>query len=289
MSIDKPTLVTKVLDGMGRPADGYLPPAWPQWTWTPSPAEQQRFDPAAAERLLDHAGYKKGPDGIRVDAKTGKQLSFRLGTHSGESRDAQTSGYLVGWLKDVGIKVTLQPLSMTALNSDLAKGNWDLLMDSWTTGPDPTYLLGIQTCATRPKDDGTGGNSDAFFCDKTFDSLFGQQLTTFDPARRAQIIDRMQDIFYRANVNDLLMYIDTLDVVRTDTVAGGVFTGGPDATGHYPVQTSFWSYLKATPKGDVESFSGSGTAIGFGAVVLVVLATAGAMVLHRRSTQDDRE
>jgi peptide/nickel transport system substrate-binding protein len=68
-----------------------------------------------------------------------------------------------------------------------------------------------------------------------------------------------------------------------------VFTGGPDTTGHYPVQTSFWSYLKATPKGAAESSSGSGTGIGFGGVVVVVLVAAGAMVLYRRSTQDDRE
>jgi peptide/nickel transport system substrate-binding protein len=290
MSIDKQTLVTKVLDGMGQVAEGYLPPAWPQWKWTPSSADQQKFDETAAGRLLDNAGYKKGSDGIRVDAKTGKQLSFRLGTHSDDAKDSQISGYLVGWLKDIGIKATIQPLSMSALNSGLAKGDWDLLMDAWTTGPDPTYLLGIQTCATLPKDDGTGANTDAFFCDKNFDSLFDQQLTTFDPAQRAQVISRMQDIFYKANVNDIFMYADTLDVARTDTVANGLITGAPDATGHYPAQTTFWSYLKATPKTAAKGSSGgSGTAIGIGAVVVVVIVVGGVVVLRRRSTADDRE
>ncbi|MCW2917319.1 MAG: ABC-type dipeptide transport system periplasmic component-like protein [Actinomycetia bacterium] len=289
LSIDKQTLVTKVLDGMGQIAEGYLPPAWPQWKWTPSPADQQKFDPTAAGKLLDNAGYRKGSDGIRVDAKTGKQLSFRLGTHSDDAKDSQISGYLLGWLKDIGIKVTIQPLSMSALNSDLAKGDWDLLMDSWPTGPDPTYLLGIQTCATLPKDDGTGGNSDAFFCDKNFDSLFDQQLTTFDPARRAQVIGQMQDIFYKANVNDIVMYGDTLDVVRTDTVRAGMIAGNPDATGHYPAQTSFWSYLKATPSTAAKSSSDS-TALGaVVGIVVVVLVASGVVTLHRRSTADDRE
>jgi peptide/nickel transport system substrate-binding protein len=289
MSIDKQTLVTKVLDGMGQGAEGYLPPAWPQWKWTPSPAELEKFDLTAAGRLLDDAGYKKGSDGIRVDAKTGKRLSFRLGTHSDDAKDSQISGYLVGWLKDIGIKVTVQPLSMSALNSNLAKGDWDLLMDTWSTGPDPTYLLGIQTCATLPKDDGTGGNSDAFFCDRDFDRLFGQQLTTFDPVRRAAVIGRMQDIFYKANVNDIFMYADTLDVVRTDTVGGGVIAGSPDATGHYPAQTSFWSYLKATPPAAGGNSSGGGTALGFGIAIVVVVLISGGVVLHRRSTADDRE
>ncbi|MGI8332657.1 ABC transporter substrate-binding protein [Actinomadura scrupuli] len=289
LSIDKQTLVTKVLDGMGQAAEGYLPPAWPQWKWVPSPADRQRFDPAAAGKLLDDAGYAKGPDGVRVDARTGRRLSFRLGTHSDEAKDSQISGYLVGWLKQVGIKATIQPLSMSALNSDLSKGNWDLLMDSWSTGPDPTYLLGIQTCATLPKDDGTGGNTDAFFCDKHFDALFDEQLTTFDPARRALVIGRMQDLFYKANVNDIFMYADTLDVVRTDTVRGGMIAGSADATGHHPAQSSFWNYLRATPAA-AEASAGGGTALAAGAgVVVVVLVAGGAAVLRHRATADDRE
>jgi peptide/nickel transport system substrate-binding protein len=162
-------------------------------------------------------------------------------------------------------------------------------MDSWPTGPDPTYLLGIQTCATLPKDDGTGGNTDAFFCDKNFDSLFDRQLTTFDPARRAQVIGQMQGIFYKANVNDLFMYADTLDAVRTDTVGGGLVAGSPDATGHYPAQTSFWGYLRATPTTAPQSSPGRGTALGFGVGIVVVLLVSGVVVLRRRATVDDRE
>ena len=64
--------------------------------------------------MLDQAGYKKGSDGIRIDAKTGKALSFRLGIHSDSVTDAQIANYLVGWLKDVGIKLTIQPMSMTS-------------------------------------------------------------------------------------------------------------------------------------------------------------------------------
>jgi peptide/nickel transport system substrate-binding protein len=289
LSIDKQTLVTKVLDGMGEVADGYLPPAWPQWKWTPSPADRQTYDPAAAGRMLDAAGYAKGPDGIRVDAETGRRLSFRLGTHSDDAKDSQISGYLVGWLKDIGIKITIEPLSMSTLNSDLAKGDWDLLMDAWPTGPDPTSLLGIQTCATLPKDDGTGGSTDAFFCDKNFDALFDEQLTTFDPGRRAEVVGQMQDIFYKANVNDILMYADGLDVVRTDTVGGGMIAGSPDATGRYPAQSSFWRYLEAVPNPSAGTPSGGTTALGFGAGIVVVVLVSGGVVMRRRSTADDRE
>jgi peptide/nickel transport system substrate-binding protein len=104
------------------------------------------------------------------------------------------------------------------------------------------------------------------------------------------VIGQMQDIFYKANVNDIFMYADTLDVVRTDTVRGGMIAGSPDATGHHPAQSSFWSYLKATPPAASEGSSGGGTGLAVGAGIMVVLLVAGAAaVLRHRATADDRE
>ncbi|MEU7899162.1 peptide ABC transporter substrate-binding protein [Nonomuraea sp. NPDC049152] len=291
LAIDKPTLVTKVINGLGRLGHGYLPPAWPQWSWKPTPEEEHTFDPAKANQLLDAAGYAKGADGVRVDPKSGKPLAFRLGTHSDDSADAAISTYLVGWLQAIGVKLTIQPLSMSALNSDLAKGDWDILMDGWTTGPDPTYLLGIQTCATLPKDDGTGGNTEAYYCDKDYDALFERQLTTADPAERAKIVADMQRKLYRANVDQILYYANTLDVARTDTVKG-IVTGTPDAEGLHPAQTAFWSYLKAAPPAATKasgSGGGGGSAVWLGLGALVIAAVGGTLVVRRRKTAGDRE
>lgn len=285
LATDKQTLVTKVIDGVGQVGAGYLPPAWPQWSW--KPAQVTPFDPAQANKVLDEAGYAKGADGVRTDPKSGKPLAFRFGIHSDDSADAAISGYVVGWLKDIGIKLTIQSLSMSALNSDLAKGDWDLLMDAWTTGPDPTYLLGIQTCATLPKDDGTGGNTDSFFCDEAYDKLFKQQLTTFDQEERAKVIGQMQEILYQANVNQIYYYGNGLDVARKDTV-DGLTLGQPDASGVYPSQTAFWSYLKAAPVVKTAKVEESGNVLIWVIGGLLVVLVVGAVVMRRR-TKDDRE
>jgi len=76
-------------------------------------------------------------------------------------------------------------MSFDQLNNNLAKGDWDILMDGWSTGPDPTYLLSIQTCGTLPDENGENGNTDAFFCNKQYDRLYQQQQTQFDPKERA--------------------------------------------------------------------------------------------------------
>ncbi|MQY37227.1 Oligopeptide-binding protein AppA [Streptomyces sp. RB17] len=286
-AIDKKTLLAKVIDGQGQVATGYLPPAWPQWRWTPPAGETQTYDPAAANKLLDAAGYKKGSDGVRINPKNGKPLNLRLGIHSDNSNDPAISTYLVGWLRTIGVHVTIQPMSMTALNSDLGKGNWDMLMDSWTTGPDPTYLLGIQSCSTLPDDAGNGGNTDAFFCDPTYDKLFAKQATVFDPAQRAKLVGQMQAILYKADV-DQLFYYATNKIAASSKVTGLIT--GKQTNGFYPAQTSFWSYLKAAPAAhSTSSSSGGSTGLWAGLAAAVVVVGAGGVIVRRRAGADDRE
>jgi peptide/nickel transport system substrate-binding protein len=288
-AIDKDKLITNVLGGLGVIGNGYLPPAYPQWTWKPAADQAVSYDPAKANSLLDAAGYAKGANGVRVDSKTGKELSFRLGIHSDNSRDTQISQLLKGWLQPVGINLDIQSLSMSKLNDDLAKGDWDILMDGWTTGPDPTYLLSIQTCGTLPLDDGTGGNTDAFHCNPDFDKLFTQQVTTFDPAQRAEIVGKMQDILYKANYDIVLYYGNTLDAVRKGTVSN-LISGTADSGGLYPVQSVFWNFLDATPAAGGDNKSSSNTTLyAILAVVVVLILVGGGLALRRRSSAGDRE
>jgi len=288
LATNRQTLVDKVIEDEGQVGAGYLAPAWSQWYWTPPAGQAQNYDPAEANRLLDQAGYKTGGDGIRTDPHTGKPLVFRLGIHADDPNDAAISTYLVGWLKAIGIKVSIQPMSMTALNSDLGKGDWDMLMDGWTGSPDPTYLLGIQTCATLPLDNGTGGNTDSFFCNAQFDKLFAEQSTIFDPAQRAKVVDQMEQILYNADV-DQIYYYPTINIAYSDKVTGLV-TGTRGGDGLYPAQTSFWTYLKAAPAADAGS-SGGGNAglwIGLAAAVIVLFGVV-FLLMRRRTGADDRE
>jgi peptide/nickel transport system substrate-binding protein len=287
LAINKQELLDKVVDGQGQVGAGYLAPAFPQLYWTPPAADLQNYDPAEANQILTAAGYRIGPNGVRIDPATGKPLDLRLGIHSGESDDATISTYLVGWLKDIGIEVTIDPMSMSDLNSDLGKGDWDMLMDGWTSAPDPTGLLSIQTCAALPTNGSNSGSTDAFYCNPAFDKLFAEQSTIFDQAQRAKVIDQMQQMLYDADT-DLILYYQTVDIAYSADVTGLV-TGTPASNGYYPAQTSFYSYLDAAPvAGPSASGGGTGLWIGLAAAVLVLGGLA-FMMLRRRSGADDRE
>lgn len=64
LGIDYRALVEQVLQGYGQPGrDSWIHPRSP---WAVPDAGEHEFDPARAERMLDEAGYPRGPDGVRT-------------------------------------------------------------------------------------------------------------------------------------------------------------------------------------------------------------------------------
>jgi len=74
---DRETIIKYLLRGQARPASSLLPPN--HWAFDPD-VPQYNFDPQRAEALLDQAGLKRGPDGMRVHLtlKTSTDESVRL-------------------------------------------------------------------------------------------------------------------------------------------------------------------------------------------------------------------
>jgi len=293
LGINRPELVTKVLGGNGIVGAGYLPPGYPQFFWTPSDSESLAYDAARAKQVLDQAGYKMGSNGVRV-APDGKPMEFRLGIHSDDATDAAIAPYLKEWMSDIGIKLTVNSMSFDQLNENLAKGDWDILMDGWSTGPDPTYLLSIQTCGTLPDENGQNGNTDAFFCNKQYDRLYEQQQTQFDAGERAATIAQMQSILYAGNADVILFYKNGLSALRTDQVTN-YLQGAKQDDGFYPLQHGFTSWVNAEPAAGAasatekasEQSSNAFKWIGLGVLVVVVIGAA--VFLMRRRTAAERE
>ena len=288
--INRAEIVQKVAGGAAVATGSYLTQAFPQWYWSPSSSQAQSYDPAKADAMLTAAGFPKGKNGYRYDKATGKPLSFRLGIHSETASDAQTANYLVGFMKAIGIRLNVQSMSNTELNDNLAIGNWDLLMDQWAEGADPTYLLSIQTCGVLPLNkNGNGGNTDSFFCNPRYDRLYQAEQTQFNLAKRAADIKAMEKILYDADY-DVVLYDDNyLWATRTSDTKGFLY-GSPNAQGLYPLQNYELGWIKAVPAASTGGGSSSTLVIVIVVVVVVLLAGGGLLVTRRRRiTAEERE
>ncbi|MEO3807678.1 ABC transporter substrate-binding protein [Sphaerisporangium sp. B11E5] len=296
-AIDRPALVNRVLGGNGEPGDTIIPPIYDTLKYTPPIT--MRFDLGEAGRLLDEAGYPRGDDGMRE--KDGKKLSLRLFTRQ-ESTESQSTGEFVkGWLKDLGIDVRLKVVSEDALTEIIGRGEFDMFEWGWVVEPDPDYQLSVMTCGKRSYKDGDdiyADLSDSFYCNPEYDKLYQAQSVQTDPAARAEIVKRMQQMVYDDAAYAVTYYYRDNVAYRSDRWTG--FVPQPEPDGSLLFQYGTYSYLNIEPAtaaagqgaatAAAQESSSPGLVAGIGAAVLAA-AFAVLLLVHRRrsATADERE
>ncbi|MBI1376264.1 MAG: ABC transporter substrate-binding protein [Frankiales bacterium] len=310
-AIDRQTLVDKVLGGGGSVGSTIIPPMYASLHL--DPADPVTYDPEKAKTLLDAAGYKVGPDGIRTDAN-GNRLEFRLFGRTDSSGNASQKAvqFIKGYLNAVGVAVDVKMMSSDNLTTIIGEGNFDMFEWGWVVEPDPNYQLSTFTCANRSyKDGGTiyANLSDSFYCNPAYDKLFQQQSVTTDVAARTAIVKQMQQMLYDDSPYIVTYYYDNLEAYRSDRFTG--FVNQPSPDGSLLFQYGTWSYENMKPvvasapasptpgqtiaQGDVvQPTSSTNWALIIGIVVLVLLALGGGVWLGRGrnrdfAADDDRE
>lgn len=292
-AIDKDALVDRTLDGRGEPGDTFIPPIYADQHLTID--NPITYDPDKANQLLDDAGYKRGPDGIRTMPDGSDPLVYKLYDRT-TSQTSQTTMELVkGWLKDIGIDSTLETVSENRLYGIAGDGTYDMYEWGWSDEPDPDYMTSVFTCGQRSYETAAGkvwaGLNDSFYCNKKYDQLYEQQATEMDQAKRYDIVKQAQQMVYDANAYIIYEYYDYLQAYRSDRYTD--FTRQPSGDGPLLFQYGIYSYLSIKPvSGSSDSSSSSNTALIVGGVaaaavlvgVIVWLATRG-----RRSSDADVE
>ena len=191
-------LVDKVLLGYGTPGISPVQPDATTGAWTPGPDDPDlSFNIAAANKMLDDAGYTMGPDGVRIDPKSGKPLDFRFFSRSSDQNSIDIVPYVSGWMQQIGIKLEPQTLNSSKLGNVILAGDYDLFEWGWYPNPDPNYILDIFTCAQRPPDANTYRNSDMLLLQPGVRHALQAAGSGDDAATRADIVHQMQAILYR--------------------------------------------------------------------------------------------
>jgi peptide/nickel transport system substrate-binding protein len=137
--IDREKLNTAAYGGVFQPAWSELPQN--SWAYERSVEHGYPYDTAKAMSLLEAAGWKPGPNGIRQ--RNGKPLKLTLVTTAERpSRELAAQLWRRQW-KDAGIELELDKMpasSLFAIGSSagpLAKGTYDLALVASFSRPDP--------------------------------------------------------------------------------------------------------------------------------------------------------
>ena len=287
-AIDTNTLVEKVYGGYAQAATGDIPSKFSIWHWDPSPSQARKFDLTAAGNALTAAGYPL-VNGQRMD-KTGKPITLRLYGETDRTQDAQEIQYIAGWLKDLGITVDPQMVSGDKMNALGTAATYDLTISSWGGDPDPDSLLTLQTCSQRPNANSETGNTDNFFCDPAYDSLYNQSVAAPTQAQRVSIVRQLQQEFYSQVPSMTMVYPDLLEAYRSDKFAP--FQVQPEPGGVITNQNGYWGYYSATPLAAASGGSATTTIVIVVVVVVIVLIGVVFWLVSRRrkaATADDRE
>lgn len=216
---------------------GYEPVASP--TGLILPSNQKYLDPtyassafaidkAKSESLLQGAGFKKGSDGIYVDA-SGKKLSYNINVVTGWTDWVSAVQIIAANLKDLGIDAKVNSISFNAYFSALQMGSYDMAI-SWTNpGPDPFYLYNSMLNSTNSAAVGKAAASNfERWMDPETDGYLKQYATSADPAVQQQAINGLQKIMVEQLPSIPLVNGATWYEYNTSN-----FTGWPDANNAY--------------------------------------------------------
>jgi peptide/nickel transport system substrate-binding protein len=199
MALDRVALAKAVYFGLAVPADSTQMSI--SWAYNPNVTPKYKYDKAAAQKMLDDAGWVKGSDGIRT--KNGLRFSFELNTNSGNKVRENIIQVLQQQWKEIGIDATPRPIAFQTLVTQLR-----------STHTFQVILLGIVNSDTDPdqttlwttKGIGSGGLNGMQYKNPEVDRLMAEALTTTDRAKRKPLYFKIQDILADELPGPILLY-----------------------------------------------------------------------------------
>ncbi len=218
---DKQQLIDVVLLGTGERGLGLVTSSLGDWYPSELEAKDYVFDLAAANGILDAAGYADTDgDGVRecptADCGPSGDLTFRLNYPTDNDEHPRVADMLSGWWKDIGVKVEIAGLDSDTLTSICCPSfDFDVMMWSWTSDPDPESLLGVLLCTEI-----SSGFSETGFCDPKVDELYAQQQIETDFDKRRAIILEISEIALDQVPYIIPWYYPRIEAFRTDRFTG---------------------------------------------------------------------
>ncbi len=203
-AVNVPEMIKYILYGNGVQSTGIFLPHF--WFANPD-IKPIPYSPETAKRLLDEAGWKPGPDGIRV--KDGKRLEFTLLSNQANEVRKDIATLVQDNLGDIGVEVKVEIYEWAVFISRFVnKLEFEALVLGWNTGVDFDAYQVWHSSQTNPEQLNFVG-----YKNPKADKLIEQLRQEFDPEKIKAMAGELQRIIYEDQPYLFLFVPDATSVI----------------------------------------------------------------------------
>ena len=196
-AINRQPLIAHLWRNKVRPAKSILPPQ--HWAYEEDVPDYP-YDPARARVLLDEAGFRPSPDGVRL------RLEMKTST---EQSGRALAAVLQEQLRTIGIALEIHSFEFATFYADVIRGSFDLYSLRWTGGNDDPDIF--EYCFHSGKVPPLGANR-GHYVNPEVDRLIEQGRTSSDQEQRRRYYSQIQKILNRDLPYIHLWYLDNVCV-----------------------------------------------------------------------------
>jgi oligopeptide transport system substrate-binding protein len=186
-AIDRQYIAEKVLQGDAAPGIyGIVPPSMPNYDF--KGVTGYTYDPEKARKLLAEAGFPGG--------KGFPEITLQINNGGGD-RNTMTAEYVTNKLKEnLGIKVTIEPMPFAQHMETVFTGKALFWRFGWVADyPDPeTFLTTLYSRHIPDSMSQPSSLNSGRYSSPQFDSIFDAAMVEVDPAKRAELFRRADQV-----------------------------------------------------------------------------------------------
>lgn len=210
-AINRDNLVKALFEGKQKKAVHSVSPMDAWYTDDPNKIVLYPTDKKKAGELLDEAGWKMGPGGIRT--KDGQKLSLPFMTTAGNKVRELVQVYLQKEWREVGVDVQIKNEPARVFFDDTTKkGKYGgMAMYAWISSPENTPRAQFHTASIPATGNGWSGQNYPRWSNPEVDKMIEEIDVTFDAKKRKELVTKVLKaytdevpvipLYYRAEVS----------------------------------------------------------------------------------------
>jgi peptide/nickel transport system substrate-binding protein len=230
LALDRPRIVAQLFEGRQTVAHGLVNPLD---AMADPDVRQYPYDPARAAALLEEAGWRLAPDGIRRNP-AGERLSLELMTTAGNRSREQVQQVLAAMWRAVGIEARIrnEPPRVFFAETLSRRRHQALAMFAWISSPENVPRASLHSDEIPRAERNFSGQNYPGFRNPEMDALLEALPIELNPAARRPLWNRLQAI-YAEELPSLPLWF------RQDAHIWPVWLEGVRPTGHLS-PSSLW-------------------------------------------------